>query len=117
VLRYWSRADPAYTDGPDTESFQQFIERVRTARDRLQATMETVAVFSHHQFICALLWLSRQETLPICAQTMRDFKNFLDTCPLANGAIVRVQCERGSEPWYPEVMTSHLDAMDTAQFV
>lgn len=110
---YWKQADPQYTDGPGTESFQKFIERVRTVRNSLNTATGTVAVFSHHQFICALVWLSQQDTLTICAQTMRTFKAFLDTYPLANGAIVRVQFERGGGPWRSEILTSHLPLKDS----
>jgi len=115
VLRYWEQANPTYTDGPDAESFQQFIERVRQARDRLRTVAGTVAVFSHHQFICALLWLSLQDIPPARAQTMREFKDFLDACPLANGTIVRVQYERESRLWQPEIVTSHLRLKECEQ--
>lgn len=108
VSRYWEQADPLCADGPDAESFEQFIERARAVKQCLEITKGTTAIFSHHQFICALLWLSCRETLQICAQTMRAFKRFLDRHPLANGTIVRVQFPGGGEPWCSEVLTSHL---------
>jgi broad specificity phosphatase PhoE len=109
VFQYWDRADPVYADGPEAESFAQFIERVRTVKECLDTTRGTTAVFSHHQFICALLWLACKNTPLVCAQTMQAFKRFLDSRPLANGAIVRVQFERGDRPWRYEVVTSHLE--------
>lgn len=115
VLRYWEQADPTYTDGPDAESFQQFMERVRQVRDRLCTAAGTVAVFSHHQFICALFWLSLQDRPVASAQTMGEFKDFLDAWPLANGTIVRVHYERESRLWQPEIVTSHLRLQEDEQ--
>ncbi|HEY1350425.1 MAG TPA: histidine phosphatase family protein [Ktedonobacteraceae bacterium] len=109
VFQYWDRADPVYVDGPQAESFVTFIERVREVKECLDTTNGTTAVFSHHQFICALLWLACQHTPSICTQTMQAFKRFLDRHPLANGAIVRVQFARGGKPWRYEVVTSHLE--------
>jgi len=114
VRAYWERADPAYVDGPESESFEQFIARVRKVKMRLDNTMyDTVAVFSHHQFMCALLWLAEQDSLQMGEQAMRAFKAFLEAHPISNGAIVRVQFETGGERWRYELLTSHIDVKDT----
>lgn len=109
VCQYWDRANPQRVDGPGAESFKEFARRARSVRQRLEAEEGTIAVFSHHQFICALLWLSRRNTLHINQKTMRQFKGFLDEHPIVNGAIVRVQVERSNKPWRYEVLISHLD--------
>lgn len=111
VLQYWKQANPSHTDGPEAESFEQFIDRVQAVRGRLDTIRGTVAVFSHHQFICALLWLSEQNSLHICPQTMRDFKDFLDGHPISNGAIIRVQFEDGGGCWRYDILTSHLESL------
>lgn len=112
VLQYWEQSNPSVPDGPGAESFEQFIDRVKRVKKDLDTIRGTVAVFSHHQFICALLWLSEQSSLKINAQTMRDFKNFLDGHPILNGAIVRVQFEDGGGHWDYKILTSHLRPLE-----
>jgi broad specificity phosphatase PhoE len=111
VLQYWEQSNPSVPDGPGAESFEHFIDRVKKVKEDLDTIRGTVAVFSHHQFICALLWLSEQSSLEINAQTMRDFRNFLDGHPIPNGAIVRVQFEDGGGHWHYEILTSHLSPL------
>lgn len=115
VCHYWDQADPKYVDGPGAESFKEFARRVQSVRQRLEAKKETIAVFSHHQFICALLWLSCRNTLCIDQKTMKQFKGFLDEHPIDNGAIVRVQFEGSNHPWRYEILTSNLAKPDSHQ--
>jgi broad specificity phosphatase PhoE len=112
VLRYWEQSNPSDPDGPGAESFEHFIDRVRGVKENLDTIKGTVAVFSHNQFICALLWLSEQSSLKINAQTMRDFRNFLDGHFIPNGAIVRVQFGDGGGRWHYEILTSHLKSLE-----
>src|SRR6202007_60928 len=58
---FWAIADPSWVDGPGTESFEQFIDRVSKFKARLESTeLHTVAIFSHEQFISAFLWLLKK---------------------------------------------------------
>lgn len=56
VAAYWDAADPDYVDGEGAESFRQFMERVRVTLQKLKEfPCNNIVVFSHEQFIRALL--------------------------------------------------------------
>ncbi len=56
IERYWSEADPEYSDGEGAESFATLLDRARAALDRLEtlSAASLVYVFSHGQFIQAV---------------------------------------------------------------
>jgi len=109
VEKYWKTSNPLYVHGPGAESFQQFIKRARKVIKHLKYTeRHTIAIFSHVQFICALLWLSQREPVKLCQEAMQDFRNFLCENSLANGAIVHVPYDNSDERWQYKIITSHL---------
>lgn len=113
VEAYWELSDPSYIDSPGSESFEQFIRRAREVMIRLKKTRHNaIAIFSHEQFICALLWLSQQDSRQICLEAMRDYKSFLMSNPVPNGAFVRVQFQGKRDRWHYEMITSHLNKPD-----
>jgi len=111
VEAYWEICDPFYFDGPGSESFEQFLERVHQVLMYLKSTEEysTIAIFSHEQFIRALLWLSQRETIDLCQETMQEFRDFLSASPLENGAIVHMPFDNSDEQWQYRIITSHLE--------
>ena len=110
--KYWKTKSPSYSDGPEVESFKQFIKRARKILKRLKHTKShTTAVFSHVQFICALLWLSQRDPGKLSQETMQDFRSFLYANSLPNGAIVRVQFRNSCEHWQYEIIPSHLEEL------
>ncbi|HLG76046.1 MAG TPA: histidine phosphatase family protein, partial [Ktedonobacteraceae bacterium] len=113
VLKYWELSNPSVPDGPGAESFEQFIDRVKRVKMDLDTIKGTVAVFSHNQFICALLWLSEQSSLEINARAMRYFRKFLDEHPIPNGAIVEVRFEDGGGRWQHKILTAHLNPLES----
>lgn len=112
---YWEElSDPSYNDGPGSESFEQFIERVREVMMRLNDTKyDTIAIFSHQQFICALLWLLQRNPVDLSSETMKDFRDFLRANLVPNGAIVRVDFRDSYKRWQYELITSHLERPET----
>ncbi len=54
--RYWSQADPEFSDGEGAESFSTLLHQARAVLGRLEAlpAMSLVYVFSHGQFIQAV---------------------------------------------------------------
>jgi broad specificity phosphatase PhoE len=103
VKAYWETCDPAYVDGPGSESFEQFIERVREVKLRLKSTEhDKIVVFSHQQFISALLWLSKRDPGDLSPETMMDFWAFLKAHPIPNGDLRRMRIRRRHESWQPE---------------
>jgi broad specificity phosphatase PhoE len=112
VEAYWEQKLPTYEDGPDSESFDAFIKRVRAFITQLQSRQfepdETIAIFSHEQFITAVLWLIERNPTTITRQTMDDFKNFLKQNPVPNGAIVSMQFHQRHHSWRIKRVTDHL---------
>ncbi len=111
VEAYWEQRLPFFEDGPGAESFAQFLERVKKFRKRLQDTSyNTIAVFSHEQFINAFLWLIKKPggVEASAPQAMQEFRMFLDRNPLPNGAIVQVKVHHNQVPWSYELITDHL---------
>lgn len=123
VKVYWEIADPEYIDetrpgSPKPESFKQFIERVRHVKDRLENTeLDTIAIFSHEQFITAFQWLSQHNPQEISSETMKDFRAFLKANPIPNGAIVEAKFHREYDEWLYEMMISHLEKLEPAPAV
>ncbi len=117
VEAFWQREDPFYVDdevdGERVESFAAFIARVQKVIQSLRQTKEnSIAVFSHEQFICAIIWLSLKGRLEpgsvLCPDSKKQFKDFLTAFRLPNGAILPVQLQDNSEVWMSSVVTSHL---------
>jgi len=111
---FWEIADPSWVDGPGTESFEQFITRVRDFKALLESTENsTIAVFSHEQFISAFVWLMKlkhNEVTPT-SKEMRQFRSYLLDNRLPNGAIVQAKFHEGY-PWSFELITDHLSRIE-----
>jgi 2,3-bisphosphoglycerate-dependent phosphoglycerate mutase len=115
VDAYWEICNPFYVDGPESESFEEFIERVRKVKLRLLSTrLDKIVLFSHEQFISALLWLSKRDHEVLFPDMMRSFRAFLKAYPIPNGAIVQVKYHRGDNVWRYEMITFHLSHMRLA---
>ncbi len=113
VEAFWEREDPSYVDGDEVESFNTFIARVQDTVKRLRQTKKDhIVVFSHEQFICAILWLFLKNKLEsdstLCSASKKQFKKFLEICHLPNGAILPVLLQDGNETWVKSTITSHL---------
>lgn len=112
VKAYWQNADPTYIDGPESESFEQFIDRVRDFKERLEATeLNTIAIFSHEQFISAFLWLLEKDKVTPTSHEMREFRAYLLAHPIPNGAIVQAKFHKGYG-WSLELITDHLNKVE-----
>lgn len=111
VDAYWDMCDPHYFDGHDSESFSVFIGRVRAFIRRLKVTRENIAVFSHEQFIDAVLWLLQYKPDEISPRAMREFRAFFKSHRIPNGAIVEItvrNIQDRPDAWETELITSHL---------
>ncbi len=77
VAAYWQREDPAYSDGPDAESFTFFLNRAREAVRRLISSNPggCIVVFTHGFFMQAfrLVLLFPNAT---DAELMANFQRF-----------------------------------------
>jgi len=109
VQNYWDKCKPFAVESPDSESFVLFIKHIKQFLFRLKETSyESIAVFSHEQFICAFLWCLQRGWLNLAQDDMKDYKEFLDANPIPNGGIVRMQFEDNYKSKQHEVITSHL---------
>lgn len=109
VDAYWEQCQPSFVDGSGSESFAQFIDRVQAFMKRLQDTeYDIIAVFSHEQFINAVLWLIKRGSVEVSAQAMQEFRNFLNRNSLLNGTIVQLKVRHNQDPWSYERITEHL---------
>ena len=91
VDAYWQRYAPNYCDGKGAESFSDFMGRVCGALKQLKEREAAFcAVFSHMQFITAVLWRLEDPSRPIDSKAMKDYQLRLDRNPLPNGSITEV---------------------------
>ena len=106
---YWEICDPKLVDGPGSESFEQFIGRVQDVINMLrQTSYQTIAIFSHEQFIRALQWVTEGKLIRASVDTMRAFKAHLIADPLPNAATLRANVEHEQECWEWQFIDEHL---------
>jgi broad specificity phosphatase PhoE len=107
VEAYWSRMDPDFCDGGGAESFVALFARV-DAFLKIAAEREGFAVvFSHEQFIRAVLVAVMYPKVRPNLDVMRRFWALRAGMPIPNAAVVRLQ--RDAERWWVGgVDVSHL---------
>jgi broad specificity phosphatase PhoE len=110
---YWTRCDPFYVDGPGTESFSDFIDRADCFLRRLEGYSDgTIAVFSHGQFIQAVLWLLLSGPINMNPKAMARYRQFIKGVPFDNGAIARIHLTKDRKGtvirMVTGIVTSHL---------
>lgn len=122
VDAYWEQCQPSFTDGrgstlfdglinPSSESFDAFINRVHGFIRLLKETSygcENIAVFSHEQFINAVLWSLTRKPASIDSGAMRNFRDYFNNNRIPNGAIVELQFRRSQDAWTYELIEEHL---------
>jgi probable phosphoglycerate mutase len=114
VDTFWGICDPSYVDGQGSESFEGFIARVQGVIEQLKRTEhDLTAIFSHEQFMHAILWLSWTGPVKISPESMRGFRRFLKLFSVPNGAILRVQFRNSQEPWQCKIITEHLENLES----
>ncbi|MFA5340044.1 MAG: histidine phosphatase family protein [Candidatus Omnitrophota bacterium] len=93
VEEYWKKCDPFYCDGEGAESFDDFINRVKRTLGRLRSRRESViAIFSHEQFIKALLWvIDKGEIARLSSEDMKEYKDLLAVNRIPNCGIVEIE--------------------------
>ncbi len=93
VDHYWARSDPSYRDGEGAESFLDFVGRARAFLDRLAAyPAQDILVFSHGQFLNAVVWLIESRPHQIDDLAMLDWRRFEIENHIPNGCGYIVSC-------------------------
>lgn len=117
VDAYWEQCQPSFVDSLGSgsfksESFKVFIGRVqaflRRLKDAAYDGRENIAVFSHEQFITAVLWFIDRRPVEISSEEMRDFRDFFNLNRIPNGAIVEVKVRLSHDAWSYERITGHI---------
>ena len=114
VEDFWERLDLDGNNGEGTESFIQFINRVQVMVYELRhIRKEFIAVFSHEQFIRAMIWLLMNNKIEddphlLNSDDMKSFRNALISSPIPNGAIIPIQLQPDGKTWIGQMRTSHL---------
>lgn len=95
--KFWKSNDPYYRDGDGAESYSDLLHRVeRMLRMILERKESKIWVFTHGQFMKAVVCLLMSEGLTKEAPSMRKFKTFMDNHDIPNCALIRVKIEDGS---------------------
>ncbi len=115
---YWQRLNPLHIDGEGAESFLSFIQRIQQLLTHIETYKdEFIAVFSHEQFIRAVLWVAVRRvarghpldmTNGISAEEMLQFHQFLKAFSMPNGSIVQFHWNRGEMLRPGKIITDHL---------
>jgi probable phosphoglycerate mutase len=111
---YWQHYDPFYVDGEGAESFSQFIHRVQKTLIHLNNfENEFIAIFSHEQFIRAILWtlwLGNEQDVEssISPEGMQQFHQFLTAFSMPNGSMVQLTWSPGEMRLSGKTTIDHL---------
>jgi broad specificity phosphatase PhoE len=107
VEAYWARTDPAYRDGEGTESFSDLWVRAAAFLDQAAQWQGLTVVFTHEQFIRAVLVQVLYGQGPVGPADMTRFFALRTGLPVPNGAIVRLDL-RGERWWLGGIDRAHL---------
>jgi len=92
---YWQRLDPDYVDGPNAESFNQFIVRVDDMAERLRAVPHDYSVVFSHGFVMRALWQRLAHPHLSGAALMLAVKSKRITGDLPNAACLSLAVQDG----------------------
>jgi len=88
VDAYWQRCDPAFVDGPEAESFSQFMERVYAFHQRLLSRDgDFVVAVGHGQFFSAYLF-ALAHGFSVTPEWMKSYRAAECAKPITNGEII-----------------------------
>lgn len=107
VEAYWSRMDPDYCDGEGAESFAGLCVRSRAFLAHAAGQPGFGMVFTHEQFIRAVLVAVLYPAEEPSVGLMRRFHALRGGLPIPNGAVVRLRWD-GGRWWAGGVDTAHL---------
>jgi len=95
--KYWKNNDPHYRDGDGAESYLDLLHRVeKMLRMILERKENRIWVFTHGQFMKAVVCLLMSEGLTKQEPDMKKFKDFIDNHEAPNCALIRIKVDKGS---------------------
>jgi broad specificity phosphatase PhoE len=113
VDAYWSRMAPDHCDGEGAESFTGLCDRARSFLGYAAERPGFGVVFTHEQFIRAVLVEALYRGEGLSVSLMGRFFALRAGLPVPNGAVVRLQLHSGRW-WIGGVDVSHLPSTEQA---
>lgn len=117
VQEYWERADPYWRDGPEVESFVEFMERLDRFWEQVFALHEKgehrfVAVFCHGHVIRGILWRLLVRPQPWVSEwdslMVHRFRAFFQSVFVPNGAILPLSIKGPGAIHFAPFLLEHL---------
>ena len=109
VNQYWERNDPFFSDGIGAESFADLLKRVEYFIEQVKLPEnKSIAVFSHGQFIRAIIWRSLNGNTDVSPLAMKQFRNFMTSFEIPNASTVKIRVEKDGSLWVNSVDKSYL---------
>ena len=110
VKEFWARGDPHYCDGDQAESLAEFFRRVENFLLQMsEKRFELAFVFTHEQFIKALIWEVLHPKKVFDTSFMSEFQKFMISFSVPNTAIMKLRIEPDGEFYIGKIETAHLE--------
>ena len=110
VEEFWTRNDPHYCDGDQAESLAEFFYRIENFLLQMsQKSFELVFVYTHEQFIKALIWEVLHPKKVFSENFMSEFQKFMVSFAVPNTAIMKLRIEENNEFYIGKIESSHLE--------
>jgi len=107
VKDYWQQCEPALKTSAETESFVDFIERMKMLVDKLRWTSGNVIVFTHGHVIRAMIWKIITGTLQSDKSAMSQYRCLRQALAISNAAILKISLDE-QELQMSQLITAHL---------
>lgn len=110
VQEFWTRNDPHYCDGEQAESLAEFFQRVENFLLQMsERRFELAFVYTHEQFIKALIWEVLHPNKILGKTFMSEFQKFMNSFAVPNTAVMKLRVEENNEFYIGKIETSHLE--------
>lgn len=110
VEEFWTRGDPFYCDGEQAESLAEFFRRIEKFLFQMtERNFELAFVFTHEQFIKALIWEVLHPKKTFDSKFMNEFQKFMLSFGVPNTAVMKLRIEANGEFYIGKIETSHLE--------
>ena len=109
VAEYWKRSDPNYCDGDQSESLAEFFRRAEDFLSQMkEISFELAFVFTHEQFIKALIWEVLHPDKICDERFMGEFQKFMISFAVPNTGVMKLRIEE-NEFYIGKIETAHLE--------
>jgi broad specificity phosphatase PhoE len=89
--RYWQSCDPQNKDSEDSESFNEFIQRVIDCHQKLNGRNEHILIFTHGHIMRAIIWMQLLGSSGKEFFNMQKYANLRQALSISNGAILKTR--------------------------